>query len=230
MGIVNRLAFKGIKVKVACSESVKEYCKSQYKIEAYAICNGVERQKTSYIKDREAKGYTDFYYLGVVNARKNIEPLLYSFNEYIKKGNNDLLHIIGDGPDLYFLQKKYKNRNILFHGKQDNPIKIIENYDCFVSTSKAEGCPLALLESLSLGNNYICSDIPPHLEIHQKINEGVIVSDRYTGDLVKAFEQISYINQHESKKKNILEKFESHFSTEIMVDKYKEIYFDNFRE
>ncbi|HGH5216508.1 TPA: glycosyltransferase, partial [Salmonella enterica subsp. enterica serovar Minnesota] len=215
MGIANRLAFNGIKVKIACSESVKEYCKSKYKIEAYAICNGVERQNISPVKDRKLKGYTDFYYLGVINTRKNVELLLYSFNEYVKKGNNDRLHIIGEGPDLHFLKKKYKSESILFHGKQENPLNHIKNYDCYVSTSKAEGCPLALLESLSLGNNYICSDIPPHQEIHQKISEGIIVSDKHPDELVKAFEKISYINQHESKKRNILEKFESHFSTEI---------------
>ncbi|MCR5948009.1 glycosyltransferase [Salmonella enterica subsp. houtenae] len=230
MGIVNRLAFSGIKVKIACSESVKEYCKSKYKIEAYAICNGVERQNIPLMKDRKIKEYTDFYYLGVVNARKNVEPLLYSFTEYVRQGNNDRLHIIGEGPDLHILKKKYKSGNVLFHGKQENPLNIIKNYDCYVSASKAEGCPLALLESLSLGNNYICSDIPPHQEIHQKIGEGVIVSVKHPDELVKAFEKINYINQHENKKKSILEKFENNFSTEIMVGKYKKIYFDNFRE
>ena len=43
-----------------------------------------------------------------------------------------------------------------------NPHELFVNFDCFVSASKAEGLPLALIESLSLGKAFICSDIEPH--------------------------------------------------------------------
>ena len=222
MGLFNRLALKKIKLRISCSEAVRDYCQRNYDIKSDAVCNGVYSQNGFNHTKISDKKHVDFYYLGVINARKNLEPLLCGFSLFLNKGNNDVLHIIGDGPSAEELRKKYEGDNIIFHGTSSDPVSLIENYDCYVSMSFAEGCPLAFLESLSLGKNYICSDIPPHREIHNKVRSGFLVSSSDLNSVIKAFENAIVIK--DSQRENITNSFEQYFSVKVMSQKYKEVY------
>lgn len=226
MGFANRLFLKKIKIKIACSEAVKNHCLEKYNINAYTICNGVYSQTHSTNNRISDKKHVDFYYLGVINARKNLEPLLHGFSLFLRKGSDDVLHIIGDGPNADELRKKYEGDKIIFHGACSDPMTLIKNFDCYVSMSLAEGCPLAFLESLSLGNRYICSDIPPHREIHNKIGSGSILPVSDTNALIKAFEHAVTIK--DDKRENIIDRFERYFSVKVMSRKYKDLYNDKY--
>src|SRR5690606_752688 len=65
------------------------------------------------------------------------------------------LVILGDGKDKDKLQKlansKECSKNILFLPFTNNPFEIIKNAHCVTLTSKYEGFPMVLVESLSLG-------------------------------------------------------------------------------
>ena len=73
------------------------------------------------------------------------------------------LTIIGEGPDLKFLQKLvFKNKlenYISFTGWEDDLEKRMTNYDLFIIPSRFEGQPFALLEAMSYGIPSIATNV-----------------------------------------------------------------------
>lgn len=90
-------------------------------------------------------------YAGRVSKEKGLEELIDSF---LNSNSEMLLKIIGDGPLLKNLKKKYKNKNIEFLGGLDNneTIEIISNSKAVVSATRLyEGQPTLLCEASALG-------------------------------------------------------------------------------
>ncbi|ENC8162603.1 glycosyltransferase family 4 protein, partial [Escherichia coli] len=220
MGVINRLSLSKIKNLVSCSLAVKYYCDVAYDIRSTAISNGVPI--SPYIDEMQQecnKKFIDFYYVGVLTERKNVDLLIQSFHLYKRKyKNEDRLHVIGGGELLEVLKKNNKCDYIIFYGPQVNPWPIIKSLDIYVSSSRAEGMPLALLEALSIGKAYICSNIEPHCEVHHVVNGGIICSfDK--DDFVKAFHHMRYWDL-KPKNEYILERFKNNYADYIMAGKY----------
>ncbi|HDT6557956.1 TPA: glycosyltransferase family 4 protein [Raoultella ornithinolytica] len=214
--------------KVACSNSVMKYCKDTMKFnDLYAIDNGVqpfECNQSSIMEKKRNK--LDFFYLGSLNQRKNVEYLLTGFLKW-ENSKYCNLHILGDGPLRCELNDKFSRENIFFYGKVSEPRKYIVNYDCFVSASLAEGMPLALLESMSAGKSFICSDIMPHTEVFNKMNApgGFIFScnDNHLS-LLKAFEQFyGSLNKDEMSHATV-RLFNEYYTSQRMSNEYSDFY------
>ncbi|MTD42708.1 glycosyltransferase [Erwinia sp. CPCC 100877] len=224
MGWINRLAIKKM-IKVACSESVATYCNDNYSFnDMLYISNGVDRDSDNISLLKREKKTVDFFYLGVVNRRKNIGQLLRVFSLW-SNGKDCFLHIIGDGPDLDFYHKKYSCNNIIFHGRKKKPYEVFENYDCFVSCSLAEGLPLAMIESISYAKPYICSSISPHKEIDSKV-EGVsgFIFDCTDVGLSEAFDKFYLCSNRNEMSKNAITLYENNYTAQHMVKEYKNVY------
>jgi glycosyltransferase involved in cell wall biosynthesis len=93
------------------------------------------------------------------------------------------LVILGDGKDKEMLQKlaisKPCAKQILFLPFTKNPFEIIKNAQCVTLTSKYEGFPMVLVESLSLGTPVVSLDIisgPSEIVKHQK--NGLLIAER----------------------------------------------------
>ncbi|WP_099587996.1 glycosyltransferase [Escherichia albertii] len=220
MGIVNRYSLNKINNLVSCSLAVKHYCDVVYDIKSVAISNGVSISPyIDEMKQERNKNFIDFYYVGVLTHRKNVDLLIQSFHLYKRKyKNEDRLHVIGGGELLEVLKKNNKCDYIVFHGPLADPWPIVKSLDIYVSSSKAEGMPLALLEALSIGKPYVCSSIEPHCEIHHIVNGGIICSfDK--DDFVEAFHHIRYWDLKQ-KNEYIFAKFKNHYTDHIMAGKY----------
>ncbi|WP_157921966.1 glycosyltransferase, partial [Escherichia coli] len=91
------------------------YCDVAYDIRSTAISNGVPI--SPYIDEMQQecnKKFIDFYYVGVLTERKNVDLLIQSFHLYKRKyKNEDRLHVIGGGELLEVL-KKITSAIILF--------------------------------------------------------------------------------------------------------------------
>lgn len=224
MGCINRFALNRMDMAVGCSKSVFEYCSKNYHMKNTTyIRNGVpDCFEGKYLLAKEKKS---FFYLGVMNERKNISVLLNSFSKW-NVSNLHTLHIIGGGVLLTKYKELYRNENIIFHGNISSPVSLVKSMDCFVSSSKAEGLPLALLEALCLGKQFICSDIPPHNEVITLCDPdaGIIVDNTMEG-FINGFESLKSIDiemsSHLARKAYI-----KHFSSKIMADKYRELYLE----
>jgi len=93
------------------------------------------------------------------------------------------LVILGDGKDKEMLQKLAASKNcsdsILFLPFTKSPFEIIKNAHCVTLTSKYEGFPMVLVESLSLGTPVVSLDIisgPSEIVQHQK--NGLLIAER----------------------------------------------------
>ena len=58
-----------------------------------------------------------------------------------------------------------------FHGFSPDVVSWLQAADLFVSASRSEGMPLAVLEALSCGCPALLSDIAPHCEIAEDVQD-----------------------------------------------------------
>lgn len=103
----------------------------------------------------------NLYSLGRLCPQKNFESLLVIFKSLItiqptcNKGKPLHLTIQGDGPSLAELKKLATqlelNNRVSFLPFMPNPFPFLKSADLFAMTSKAEGFPNALIESMALG-------------------------------------------------------------------------------
>lgn len=107
-----------------------------------------------------------------ISYEKNIEYLLHTC-KLLKEANIPfVLHHAGTSK-LTETTEKVKSyifendldENIKLHGFVDNALTILNLGDIFLTASKREGHPVALLEAMSCEKLCICSDIAPHREI-----------------------------------------------------------------
>ena len=98
--------------------------------------------------------YADEYiiYAGRVSKEKGLEELIATFlNAQI---NNMHLKIVGDGPELKSLQKKYKHQSIKFLGQKNNEevYELISKSKSVITATKLyEGQPMLLCEASLIG-------------------------------------------------------------------------------
>lgn len=81
--------------------------------------------------------------------------LLLDIAQRIKDSSfNIKIRLVGDGSEMQRLKRELDQRNLsdilIFEGFSNNPYPYMKNADVFISTSFAEGLPLAMLEAMSL--------------------------------------------------------------------------------
>lgn len=109
---------------------------------------------------------TDFVilFVGRLAEEKNVEFLLESHEEIIKKHNNAKLLIVGDGPDINKYKElsiKYKiDNNTIFTGKVpwDDMPKYYQIADVFATASRSETQGLTVVEAMAAEIPVVCID------------------------------------------------------------------------
>ena len=124
-----------------------------------------------------------------------------------KDGYDGKLYIIGDGPDKEKVEKLkednvYKDEIILL-GRKENPYNWLKKADKFILSSKYEGLPTVLLESLCLNKETISSNCKTGTKEILDNNRGKIYK---IGDCLKLSEYI--MNNKPSEVKRDLKDFE----------------------
>lgn len=164
---------------VACSESNARYLRDQFGLTVSIVRNGVDQSKffplavASRDRLRVELGIKPdvlmFVATGGCSEWKGTIPLVEAFSAARETVNSDAeLHIFGGGPELERC-KALKIRGTFFHGFIQNIVPWLQVSDFFVSASKSEGMPLAVLEAISCGLPALLSDIPSHREIYELI-------------------------------------------------------------
>lgn len=148
------------------------------------IYNGIK--KKSYNKSNP-KDIINIVTISRFDYQKNMQ-LAYDI-AYIFKNNSKIKFTwIGDGEDLPILKYKAKlnNVNIDFIGFTTEPLDYLSKGDIYLSTSRFEGLPYALIEAASLSLPIIASDVVGN-------NECVI--NKFNGFLFKSLnEAVECIN------------------------------------
>jgi len=135
---------------------------------------------------------------------------------------------IGDGPDKTNLEEKAKTEqvnNIIFTGFKDNPIDYLLQSDVYLSTSRWEGLPIALVEAASIGLPIVASDVTGNNEVVVHGQNGFLYN------LNNLAEAVQYINILYADKElyNRLsggskEMFNKYFKVEEMIHKTEAVY------
>jgi len=141
----------------------------------------IKERTNNFIKQ---KTQINILYVGRLSNEKGINDLLQAMYEIIKNYNKSkiYLHIVGSGPEEYFLKQKVKelglDKIVNFHGfipRGDKLWKIVDSSDIFVLPSYTEGLPRAVFEAMARGVPVVCTKVGGIPEIIKDGINGLLV-------------------------------------------------------
>ncbi|NPA08797.1 MAG: glycosyltransferase family 4 protein, partial [Chlorobi bacterium] len=163
--------------------------------------------------------------IGNLSARKGFDNLLKVFSRL--KNENILLHILGDGQDrevLHQMKDFLGLKNVIFHGRQENPYQFLKYADLFILSSRYEGFPNVLLEAGACGTYSLANNCPGGItEIIQDNTNGEIANIENYEDFSQKIMKILHENHENEAVKNSIK---SRFSKNIILNQYEKVLLD----
>lgn len=140
------------------------------------------RNRAGATKNPYREGVVSLVSVGRLNRQKGFDLLLRAMSAACSEVARLSLTLVGDGPEAGAL-KTLSSRlglqdRVVFAGHQDNPYPFMAHADLFVSSSRYEGSPNAVLESLTCGTPVLAFDCPG--------GTGEIITEGVNGWLVPA--------------------------------------------
>ncbi|AZA49912.1 glycosyltransferase [Chryseobacterium carnipullorum] len=169
--------------------------------------------------------YKNVVAIGNLSARKGFDNLLKVFSRL--KNENILLHILGDGKDkdvLIQMKDFLGLKNVIFHGRQDNPYKFLKFADLFILSSRYEGFPNVLLEAGACGTYSLANNCPGGINeiIQHQVNGEVADIEDYDN----FSQRLINVLQDNHNRDGIKNSIRSRFSKNIILDKYEKVLID----
>ena len=150
-----RLIFKNVKHYVCVSADIVYDVKKRMRTKNVSSINNYFQKNTSPKETPNIKEDYILFFGRIDNESKDLHFLVSSYAESILPSKNIKLIILGDGPDQKAIISQVNELNlndkIIFKNSVVNPEEYITKSLFTVITSKYEGFPRAVLESLSLG-------------------------------------------------------------------------------
>ncbi|MFN1216108.1 glycosyltransferase [Chryseobacterium kwangjuense] len=167
--------------------------------------------------------------IGNLSSRKGFDNLLKVFSRL--KNENILLHILGDGKDrevLHQMKDFLGLKNVIFHGRHDNPYQFLKYADLFILSSRYEGFPNVLLEAGACGTYSLANNCPGGINeiIQHQVNGEVSDIENYE-DFSQKIMKVLQGNYNRDAIKNSIR---SRFSKDIILDKYEKLLLDLVRK
>lgn len=190
----------GMKVMrpVAISHQNQQFLSKYYslsKTEIPVVYNPVELAKFDDLEPRTNEVFT-FITAGRFSAQKNQRIMLCAFAEFLKKGHDAKLIMLGKGEEeenLKALSEELEiSGRIDFAGFVVNVEDYLTNADVFLLSSDYEALPLALLEAMAAGLPIISTDVGGVRDI--VTDNGLLIAAGDTLAMVQAMEEL-YLNQ-----------------------------------
>lgn len=157
---------------VSCvSESVGAELADLLGVEVVTTANGFDPLEVSHADDLELpKKYS--VSISRLTPEKNVEAVIEAYTLEVSAVCGPLL-VIGGGSGSYSgeyetkLRRIAAGRDIIFLGQQsrESALSIVKNSSLFISMSKLEARPMAVLEAMSLKVPLVLSGIEPHVEL-----------------------------------------------------------------
>lgn len=165
------------------------------------------KEELKYLRDNN-------FYVSVCRLNENekdITSLIDAYKDY--KGKNKL-YIIGDGPDKEKLQNLVINKNledrIKFLGMKKNPYNWMKRSKGLILSSKFEGLPTVLIESLILKNRTASSNCKTGpKEILNNGEFGLLFSIGNKKEILRVLNELDKIELDNKKLDNFLERFKA---------------------
>ncbi|MGI6616532.1 MAG: glycosyltransferase [Saccharofermentanales bacterium] len=228
-------AMKNSDKVIACSESLSNIYKEKLGMQFDFICNGVDVEKytaASSIEKQEIRKKHElpsdafiFVYTGQFIERKNLPFLLENYVKAFGADNHAYFLLLGGGPELELLKEKYcLYKRIDFRGNVSNVNEYLKACDVYVSTSKSEGLPNAVLEAMATGVPVVLSDIDQHKEIYEENDDiGYLYRQCDGADLIEKL-KLMYGNKAVEAGRIACEVAHMSFSASKMSQEYQAVY------
>lgn len=179
---------------VAVSDETKRHIEDEYGFDnVVAIHNPVDvkRSNESTSVSQSSDDKYILFYGRIDDAVKNISLLIDGYEASKLRDEDIQLVILGDGKDKETLEAKVSERNlveqVIFKPFTNDPFSLIENALFTVLTSRFEGFPRALIESLAMGTPVIsvdCSSGPKEIISHEQ--NGLLIENNDVKVLAEA--------------------------------------------
>lgn len=180
----------------------------------------------------EANGFTTIAISRLVDI-KNPFSVIIAFQQSTEHASQtSRLVYIGDGPLRNSLITKSREvgleNQIEFTGliPREKVFELLLSADLFISTSRGEGLPVAVLEAMACGCPVILSDIPPHREIAEGVDVIPLIKPddaaAFTREIRK-FREMS-VSERAAIGQECRKLVEERFSLSAMHRGYNEIY------
>lgn len=99
----------------------------------------------------QTESVTRFITTGRLSPEKNQKALITAFSQFIQKGHNAMLYILGDGPLKKDIEAQISqlglSERIIMTGNINNPFAVMKHCDCFILPSLHEGQPMVIHEA-----------------------------------------------------------------------------------
>lgn len=230
------MAWQQIKVAHArqgvytCAGSLSEAFKEKYRLSLPFVRNGVDveyfhpasPERKAKLR-REMNIPEDVLLMLSVGGLLPRKDHLTSIRGWKECGRKIRFIILGEGPVRDKLNKEADvHSDLLMPGQVGNVRDYLQAADFFVSASLGEGLPNTVLEAMACGLPVILSDIPPHRECLEGLDEHRLFPP---GDAEALAQEIHYLieNQDVDLQKKMRLQGEA-FSAEKMSETYQEIY------
>lgn len=184
-----------------------------------------EKLRTSLKPEVYKYNYKNVVAIGNLSARKGFDNLLKVFSRL--KNENIMLHILGDGKDkdvLLQMKEFLGLKNVIFHGRQENPYQFLKYADLFILSSRYEGFPNVLLEAGACGTYSLANNCPGGInEIIQHNINGEIGNIENYEDFAQQIIKVMHENYNRDAIKNSIK---SRFSKNIILNEYEKVLLD----
>lgn len=133
------------------------------------------------------------------------------------KGNPDIVFIwVGDGLDWKRLKDKAKdsNVNIQFVGFSSKPYQYLKMSDLYLSTSRFEGLPYALIEAQAFGLPIIATNVVGNDEVVEDTQNGYLFTD-----LDDAIQKIQKLYKNAECRRRMSDNASFSFQQKFTIDK-----------
>jgi glycosyltransferase involved in cell wall biosynthesis len=226
-----RNAFKFVTVSKAIkSKLIKKYHFEDVKV----IHNAVNEPQITALTEPLLLPENFMIFFGRIEDEvKNLTLLIDSYKQSDLIDNNINLVILGDGADKLKLEQKVQAMSLTEHVKflpyTKNPYPIVRKAMCTVLTSRYEGFPTMLIESLSLGTPVIsvnCESGPS--EIILDTHNGLLIDNHNPDLLAEAMNLFVTDTELYNRCKNNAKKSVEKFSIDTISKDWKRIIEENY--
>ena len=195
------------------------------------IDNGVKNSES--VTQRPLRSKLKILSVNRYDDQKNPE-LLIAIAKSIKAstlyGKLEIL-VIGDGQKFSRCKKDILDKNlddvITLHGPTTNPRQFMAEADIFLSTSRWEGMPLAVLEAMSEGAAILATNVVGNSDVIQHCVEGFLFNDNDPLDALKGLQALSNSDFRNkcalAARKSVSKKYSVKKMVESTVELYKEV-------